>query len=57
MFPHYMHFLELHKLGLHETRSILIISAKIERADDIKEHKKITDALNKCYKIRSSIPH
>ena len=52
-----MHFLELYKLGLHETRSILIISAKIERENDIKEHKKITNALNKCYKIRNSIPH
>lgn len=31
-----MHFLELQKLGLLETKSILIISAKIERAEDIK---------------------
>lgn len=36
IYPHYMHFLELTKLGLLETKSILIISAKIERAEDIK---------------------
>lgn len=45
LYPHYMHFLELKKMGLLETREILLISAKIKRQEDIKESQRITDSI------------
>ncbi len=45
LYPHYMHFLELQKIGLLETREILLISAKIKRQQDIKENQRITDSI------------
>jgi len=45
LYPHYMHFLELQKMGLLETREILLISAKIKRQEDIKENQRITDSI------------
>lgn len=45
LYPHYMHFLELQKMGLLETREILLLSAKIELRKEIikRDQKKSQD--------------